>query len=324
MKTVISDGRGPPRLVDSAEPVAEDGLAPVIVRAAPLTNLDVLVAQGRHYFSAPGRPAVVGREAVATDAAGRRLFLNALSMPVPHGSMAERSAARLDYAWPVPADVPDGLAAAIGNAGLAGWLPLSWRARLAPGESVLVLGATGVTGAVAVAAARLLGAGRVVAVGRNPEALDRLLGAGADAVVRLGAEEQPLPEAFRRAAGGNVNVVIDYLNGAPAEAALSAMATGGRMVQVGSPLGAGMVLHAQTARRACLDVLGFAYYHAPIAVQAAAYGELCAAALAGDISLPIRELPLSRFSEAWDAQLSGSAVRHVIFPSEGGHQEGRT
>ena len=317
MRAVISDGREPPQfMVDCSEPGDEEGLAPVVVRAAALTNLDVLVARGQHYLSSRDKTAIVGREAVATDASGRRLFLNALSIPVPHGSMAERSFARLDHAWPVPDGVPDALAAAIGNAGLAGWLPLSWRARLAPGETVLVLGATGVTGGVAVAAARLLGAGRIVAVGRNRQALERLLGNGADAVVRLGDEEEPLPEAFRREAGGAVDVVIDYLNGPPAEAALSVMANGGRMVQVGSPLGPGMTLHAQTARRGCLDVLGFAYYHAPVELQSEAYRELCAAALAGAVCLPIRTLPMSRFSEAWDAQCAGSPVRYVIFPSD--------
>ena len=167
MRAVVSDGREPPRLADLSEPGDEDGLVPVAIRAAPLTNLDVLVARGQHYFSPKDQLAVVGREAVATDAAGRRWFLNALSMPIPHGAMAERSLARLDHAWPVPDGVPDALAAAIGNPGLAGWLPLSWRARLTPGETVLVLGATGVTGGVAVAAARRLGAGRVVAAGRN-------------------------------------------------------------------------------------------------------------------------------------------------------------
>ena len=85
MRAVVSEDGRQPRLADISEPGDEDGLAPAVVRAAPLTNPDVLVASGRHYFRSRDPFAVVGREAVATDPAGRRLFLNAPSMPSPHG-----------------------------------------------------------------------------------------------------------------------------------------------------------------------------------------------------------------------------------------------
>ena len=111
-------------------------------------------------------------------------------------------------------------------------------------------------------------------------------------------------------AGAGVDVVIDYLNGPPAEAALGVMAQGGRMVQVGSGLASGIHLHAQAARRVSLDVLGFAYYHAPLALQADAYAELCRLAVAGEIVLDHEVTPLSDFSQAWLRQkgrLGGAA-----------------
>ena len=310
MRAVIAEPPAPPRYASFPEPQGGREAQVVDVLAAALTNLDVAVAEGRHYLAPEARPFVVGREAVVRAADGRRLWCNAVSLVAPYGSMAERTLLRAGHGLPVPQDAPDALAAAIGNAGLAAWLPLSWRARLQPGETVMILGATGVTGAIAVTAARRLGAGRVIAAGRRPEALARALARGADAVVQLGRTD--LAEAYREVAGAGVDVVIDYLNGPPAEAALGVMAHGGRMVQVGSGLAPGIHLHAQTARRASLDVLGFAYYHAPLAVQAQAYVELCRLAVAGEITLDHEVMPLPDFSEAWLRQKAGAAARLVL------------
>ena len=310
MRAVIADPPGPPRYASFPEPQGGPEAEVVDVLAAALTNLDVATAEGRHYLASETRPFVVGREAVVRAADGRRLWCNAVSLVAPYGSMAERTLLRGGHGLPVPEDTPDALAAAIGNAGLAAWLPLSWRARLQPGETVMILGATGVTGSIAVTAARRLGAGRVIAAGRRPEALARALAQGADAVVQLDRTE--LPTAYREVAGEGVDVVVDYLNGAPAEAALAVMAHGGRMVQVGSGLAPGIHLHAQTARRASLDVLGFAYYHAPLALQVQAYAQLCRLAVAGEIMLDHEVMPLSDFSEAWLRQNAGATVRLVL------------
>jgi NADPH:quinone reductase-like Zn-dependent oxidoreductase len=312
MKAVTVDELLSPRYGEFREPVAQDGGVVVQVRAAALTNLDVGIAEGRHYFKPDRYPAVVGREAVVLGPSGR-LYLNVKAIPVPFGSMAEYAVADLANGLPVPDGIPDDLAAALGNAGLAGWLPLSWRARLRKGETVLVLGATGTTGQIAVAAASLLGAGRVVAVGRDPETLERLLSSGADAVVRL-EETDDLLRAYRDAAGGEIDVVVDYLNGPPAETALATMSVGGRLVQVGSTLAPGILLHAQTARRQSLDVLGFAYYHAPIEEQAEAYRRLCEAAMSGKVTVNRMPLPLSEFARAWAGQKAADGRRYVLQP----------
>jgi NADPH2:quinone reductase len=205
------------------------------------------------------------------------------------------------------------LAAALGNAGLAAWLPLSWRARLQPGESVLVLGATGTSGLIAVAAARALGAGRIVAVGRNPERLERALAAGADAVVQL-EDCEDLDARYQAALEGPADIVVDYLNGPPAMAALKVMATGGRMVQLSSTLSQSIEVPAMLARKHSLTVMGFAYYHAPRADQEAAYAALCKAAVNNLIELDHAVTPLDSFKEAWQRQKEGSPVRQVIVP----------
>lgn len=304
---------GLPRYGHYEAPQATGKLKVIKVRAAALTNLDVLIAQGRHPFSPKAGSAVVGREAVVLSPSGERLFLTTLLIPTPFGSMAEHAVADLSLGLPVPEGVSDALAAAIGNAGLAAWLPLSWRARLAPGETVLVLGATGASGRIAVAAARALGAGRVVAAGRDPAILERLLSSGADAIVRLD-ESADLTTSFRHVIDGGVDVVLDYLNGPPAEAALEVMATGGRMVQIGSAVAPAITLPALTARVRNLDVLGFAYHHTPIAQQGDAYAALCQAALDGVLDLEIKSLPLSAFDVAWAARGRGARARYVLHP----------
>lgn len=298
------------------DPVSREGAVRVDVSAAALTRVDLAVASGRHYTKPPAGRFVLGREGVGRLADGRRVYFNFKSCLWPYGSMAERTLTDPGCLLDVPDGISDGLAAALGNAGLAAWLPLSWRARLKAGETVLVIGATGLSGLIAVAAARLLGAGRVVAAGRNPAALEKCRALGADATVNL-SDSTDLTSAYASAAGGPIDVVLDYLCGPPAEAALEALAESGRMVHIGSTVAAGMTLPGPSLRRTSADILGFAYYHAPIDVQQAAYSALCSHAVANRITIDIETLPISKVREAWDRQLAGSRKRLVLVPSPG-------
>jgi NADPH:quinone reductase-like Zn-dependent oxidoreductase len=313
MKAAVISGADKPVYLDFACPTPKcDGVV-VEVRAAALTNLDIAVAERRHYFTPSDDKFILGREGVA-DVPGRgRCFLTATSIVGPFGSMAEKTLIRPQYALPVPDCVSDVEAAGVGNAGLAAWLPLSWRGRLRSGEVVLILGATGMSGLIAVFAAKRMGAKRVIAVGRNSEALSRARELGADATVSL-KSDCDLATAFREAAGGTVDLVLDYLNGAPAEAALKVMAPGGRMVQIGSILAPNLLLNAQRARQGSLDVLGFAYYHAPLALQADAYMALCHEIGRDALPLQLTRMPLSHIDEAWDRMKQGETSRLVLTP----------
>ena len=314
MRALLLDQPGAvPRLAQIASPDPRTGSEIVTVSAAALTNLDIAVAEGRHYLSPPSWPRGIGREAVAVTGAGQRVFLNAAAVVSPYGSLAEQVLADCSATLPVPDHVPDALAAALGNAGLAAWLSLSWRGRLSAGETVLVLGATGASGSIAVAAAKALGSGRVVAAGRNPAKLGRLLERGADAIIRLGSDEE-VAASLSRSVPDGVDVVIDFLNGPPAQAALGVMRRHGRMVQIGSTLGSATPINAQIARRGSLDVLGFAYYHAPIEQQAAALSQLCEAALSGLVEIDYRVVRLDSAAEAWAAQKAGAGIRWVVTP----------
>src|SRR3954447_10784774 len=202
----------PPELGDFDEPQAGDGTAVVDVVAAGLNPVDIRMASGHFYGGSPELPSVAGREGIARTEDGSLVYFD--SPVAPFGSFAERAAINADAAIPIEADIDPALAVAFGIAGLAGWLALEWRAQLREGENVLVLGASGVVGSIAVQAARLLGAGRVVAAARSPEGLDRARELGADAVVDVAAAEGELVEALREASGGDgYDLVLDPVCG---------------------------------------------------------------------------------------------------------------
>jgi NADPH:quinone reductase-like Zn-dependent oxidoreductase len=215
--------------------------------------------------------------------------------------MAERTLVRSDALLDVAEAVDDAVAAALGNTGLAAWLSLAWRSGLQRGETVLVLGATGACGSVAVQVAKTLGAGRVVAADRAGERLPRLLERGADAVVELDAADD-LAASFREAALGEVDVTIDMLWGAPAVAAMKTAARGARHVEVGNMAGAELTLPAPLVRSVSLDIRGFSVAHPPLEVRREAYLRLTQHAANGDLAVDVARLPLDDVAAAWERQ----------------------
>ena len=169
-----------PRYEEFPEPVIENknGEAIVHVHAASLKPVDRQLARGSHYASRRELPCVCGSDGVGHLDDGQRVFFG--GPRPPHGAMAQRTVVPRAFTFPVPDNLDDETAAALPNPGISAWLSLTYRAKLVRGENVLILGATGVTGKLAVKIAKLLGAARVVAAGRNPEALSRLHERGAD------------------------------------------------------------------------------------------------------------------------------------------------
>jgi NADPH2:quinone reductase len=296
-----------PQYGDFDAPTAGEGQVVVDVAAAAIHHLDLLKASGNFYLEQP-LPSVAGTDGVG-ESGGRRVYFDAI---VPHGSLAEQSVAAADGLFDVPDGLDDATAAALGNTGLAAWLALAWRADLAPGETVAVLGATGQVGTVAVQAAKLLGAGRVVAVARGGERLERLRDRGADAVVAIDGEGD-LSERIREAAGGDgVNVVIDSLWGEPAVAAMNACARFGRHVQVGHLAGPGLELAAPAIRSRSLDVRGFMGLHPPYAVRAEGYTRLGEHVARGEIEIDLERIPLADVASAWERQREAAAGAKLV------------
>jgi NADPH2:quinone reductase len=311
MEAAILYEYGAPRLGEFDDPIAGEGTVLVDVAAAAISRFDIVFASGRHYLKPARLPAVAGQEGVGRLGDGRRVYFQA---PIPpYGAMAQRTLVAEQNLIAVPDGVDDAVAAALGNSGLAAWLPLAWRARMAPGETVLVLGATGIVGRLAVQAAKLLGAGRVVAAGRDEDTLQRLGELGADAVVRLDTSDD-LPAAYRAAAQEDVDVIIDYLWGSPVEATLRAAATGARVVQVGQLGDDEIRLSAALARSKFLTILGYANFHAPRDVRSEAYRHLAELAGQGRLIVDVERIPLQQVEQAWERQRAGARHRLVVLP----------
>lgn len=295
MKAAVLREYGVPRLEDFADPAAGPGQEVVQVTAATINAVDKEIAAGTHYLSPRTLPVVCGIEGVGRMTGGRRVYF---SMPTaPYGSMAERTVVDPRQTLAVPGGLDDAVAATLGNAGWAAWLPLSWRAALRPGERVLILGATGVVGRLAVQAARLLGAGQVIAAGRDPHALEETRALGADTTVRLDTATD-LTAAFQQA-GGPIDVIVDYTWGAPAEAALRAGGTGVRLVQVGDRAGTEITVPAQLMRSKGASIHGFMPIHAEPDLIAASYAEMAGHVLAGRLTVEVERCPLSDVEAAW-------------------------
>jgi NADPH:quinone reductase-like Zn-dependent oxidoreductase len=309
---VLHEHGATPRAGEFADPGEDEGCVVVDVAAAGLHHLDLLKASGAYYTGPPPLPCVVGTDGVGRLEDGRRVYFDA-TVP-PYGSMAERTLVPRDALLTVAEGVEDTVAAALGNTGLAAWLALSWRAGLQAGETVLVLGATGAVGSVAVQAAKLLGARRVVAVDLPQERLQRLLERGADAVVPIDAEDD-LDGAIREAAGGDVDVTIDMLWGAPALAAMRVAARGARHVEVGSIASAELTLPAPLLRSVSLDIRGFSVAHPPPELKREAYLRLTEHAARGDVVVDVDALPLTDVGDAWERQRSAAGgAKMVLVP----------
>jgi NADPH2:quinone reductase len=301
---------GVPSADEFEEPAAGPDQAVVDVLAAGLNPVDVAICAGRFYAGKPPLPSVAGREGVGV-LDGTRVYFDAPI--VPFGSMAERALIDPRSTYPIPDGVPDGVAVALGISGLAAWLALTWRAELKQGEHVLVLAASGVLGQIAVQAARLLGAGRVVAAARSREGLERCLALGADASVRLD-EPAELPPALADAAGGRIDVVVDPLFGEPFVAALNAASFGARIVQLGAGAGADAMVPSAAIRGKMLVIMGHTNFAAPPEVKREAYRRLAEAAAAGEVKVEVDPLALAQVGEAWSRLAAGSHRKIVLVP----------
>jgi len=316
---LIREIGGLPELAEVDAPTRDSGRALVEIRAVSLNPIDIALANGKHYLGPPKTPYVPGSEGVGVIVeaesleSGTRVYISddGLGGRGRDGTLGELATVAEEEALPLPEGVSDELATACGTAGLAGWLPVVWRAETGPGDRVLVLGATGTVGLAAVQAARLKGAERIVAAGRRPEGLEAATKAGADGVVRL--DEPDLAAALKEAAGGDgPTVVIDPLWGEPLVAAAEAAAPGARIVQIGQSAGPSATLTSGVDRGKQLEIYGYSNFVVPPEMRRSAYTELVRHAARGDIDFPIETYPFEEVAAAWERQASGPGAKLVI------------
>jgi NADPH2:quinone reductase len=217
--------------------------------------------------------------------------------------------------------LPDGLdaltAAGIANPGMSSWVALQYRAQFRAGESVLILGATGAAGHLAVQIAKRMGARRVVAVGRNPEALAAAKELGADAVISLDQSREALVAAFRsEIAEHGADVVLDYLWGEPAECCLAAIAQKGlshaapriRFVQIGQSAGATITLAGATLRSSGVELLGSGFGSASMKEIFAALAEFFRQAAKHPFATKVQAVALRDVESLWNAPERGARL----------------
>ena len=294
---------GTPVVQDLPAPEAERGTVKIEVAASGLQFTDLMRAQGT--YKTPDCPYTIGGEGVGRLGDGTRVYFGH-SIP-SSGACCEWTIVPEEEVWAIPSEVDDGQAIALGIAGTGALIPLE-EAQIKPGENVLILGATGPLGQIALQVSRALGAGRVVAAARGPPKLEELQSRGlADAIVQLGQGDDDA--ALKAGSGGGFDVVLDCVYGPPAEAAMRATADGARMMSIGVQAGSTVTLSLR-------DLVWRAHFgvgtgHRPVAERRAAFERLLAYARAGQLKVDVVPFPLERAPEAW-AALQNSAGGKVV------------
>jgi NADPH:quinone reductase-like Zn-dependent oxidoreductase len=323
---VVQAFTAPPAYATFDDPIPAPGEALVTVTAAALHRIVKSLANGTHYGSTGILPFVPGvdgvgrlQSSVGELPAGTRVYFGAARPPF--GTFAQQSLASASMIIPLPDALDDATAAAIANPAMSSSVALSARAKFVPGESVLILGATGVAGQLAVQIAKSRGARRVVATGRNPQALELLTALGADATISLDQDRDTLIAALRNEITTNgVDVVLDYLWGSPAEALLSAIAQKGlnhaapriRYVQIGSMAGPNISLSAATLRSSGLELLGSGFGSASLDQIRQAIADFFALIAVNPMEFTLKTAPLSEVTTLWNTDDQG--VRLVFQP----------
>ncbi len=314
---VLNQLGGVPRYEDFPDPIPEEGEVLVKVKAAALTRISKSRASGTHYDSYRMLPVVCGVDGVGLVEDGTRVFFGGCRLP--YGTMSELTVVPKVRVGPIPDDVDALSAAALPNAALSSWLPLAYRAKLRRGETVVILGATGVAGKVAIQVAKHLGAGRVVAAGRNEQILKTLSNLGADAVISLAQNDEALMEAFAQEASKHpFDVVIDYVWGHPAEVVMAAlmqhdlMAEESRVryVSIGALAGTTASVPSAALRSSGLEIYGSGGGSVSYKAILETIPQMWALASTGKLKMDVEGVPLADAEKVWAQNEMG---RRIVF-----------
>jgi NADPH:quinone reductase-like Zn-dependent oxidoreductase len=300
------------------EPLHEHQHQRVSLVAAGLHPVVRALATGEHYGSRHAWPLIPGIDAVARTSDGQLVYTGFTQHP--YGTFAETLSVPMTLPLPEGAD-PIQVAAAL-NPGLSSWLPLRAHARHAELTSILVLGATGVAGTLAVQNAYTLGAGHVIAAGRNTATLDALA-APATTVRLTGDPEADATSLSDAVAKHRPSLILDFLWGPPAEALFAALTRSGldedqqpiRYVEIGQSAGATAAVPADLLRSTAITIAGSGAGSAPIEEIMAELPQYMARIADGTVRVPVEVYPLNRVDAAWQASTPGRRV--VIVPDQG-------
>ena len=313
MKAAVVTAPGQsPIYADFPEPAAAPGLERIAISAAALSPLTKSRATGAHYSASGAFPAIAGVDGVGRTASGQRVYF---AMPeAPCGALAEFALVRPERCIPLPDNLDDLSAAALANPGMSSWAALAERAHIQPGETVLINGATGSAGRLAIQLAKHLGAGKVIATGRNPEELAQLPSLGADVTIPFQLDPahpegaQQYEAALIQEFAHGIDIVLDYLWGQSASTLLIALAKAVddghpvRFVQIGEAGGASSIqLPAAILRSSSIQLMGSGLRSIPYARLLASIAGVFASAIPARLEVEMQTKPLSSIAEAWKA-----------------------
>jgi NADPH:quinone reductase-like Zn-dependent oxidoreductase len=322
MKAAIVTAAGKaPIYGDFDAPIPNEGQQLISVRAAALSNLTKTRASGSHYSSAGVFPAVAGTDGVGLTQDGRRVYFT-LPDP-PFGSLAELCPIHPRRCVEIPDSLDDITAAAIANPGMSAWAGLVERAHLVAGETVLVNGATGTAGRIAVQLAKHLGAAKVIATGRNLRELEEVKQLGADTTIpfALGADSPSsgasnYEEALKQEFSVGIDIVIDYLWGDSAKIAIAALAQTiedrpVRFVQVGTSSGElSISLPGAALRSSAITLMGSGVGSVSRAALVQSIRSILEAVQSANLQIATQVVPLSEVESVWER---ATAKPRVVF-----------
>lgn len=297
-----------PTITDLPEPEGDGALGTVL--AAGINPVDLHISGGEYYAIRPKPPYTPGMEGVARRPDGSLVYFGRPA-DLKHGSLADKVLLDDDQSFALDGDTDPAAAISCGIAGLAAWMALQ-RGGIKEGDKVVVTGATGASGRIAIQAAKLLGASQVIAVGRSQAGLERATALGATDVVRW---HQPMlvhQVELENLTGGGHDLTIDFTWGVPAVSALMASAKGARFVQVGNAAAIGAGITASDLRAKNLDLLGFSIFNESLAAREAAFNALLGHVRAGEVQLDAEHVAFDDIPQAWERQATSPGSKLVV------------
>lgn len=262
MKAAVLNKLGSsPVYQDFMDPVPQNEEQILIqVRAASIKNIDKLRAGGKHYASYKELPAIVGIDGVGILENGMRVYAQGLT-----GMMAEKALISKNRYTVLPENIDDIVAAALPNAVIGATMAILFRAKMQKGHTVLINGATGVTGRLAIQVAKYYGAGKIIVTGRNAASLEQLIQLGANNIISLMQDDETIINELKVINKANpIDIVIDYLWGHPIELIINSLKGGGinsfthpvKIVTVGDMAGENIHISSGTLRSSSMEILG--------------------------------------------------------------------
>jgi NADPH2:quinone reductase len=298
---VLHEIGGVPRYEDFPDPVAGADEVVIDVKAVAVENVDKRIAAGTHYASqqyTATLPAIPAFDGIGALPDGTLVGFG--NPRQPYGALAEKTVVPKGAYMPIPEGIDPAIATVLGTA-ITG-MAIRTAAGFVPGEAVLVQGATGVAGRLAVKVARLLGAGRIIATGRDDDQLREVRALGADEVINTEGPDEALAQAYLDA---KADVVLDFLWGRPTEILLRSLVPRSfafpkptRLIQVGDSAGGELVLAAESLRTSGVEIYGAAKGLGPQTMQEA-YSQVVTWAQSGELTFDLVKVALSDIETAW-------------------------